>query len=67
MIIKLSDTTMALLRAAATMSFHQTATKVGDWWETPISEEILEQLREYALEGETPDETVLRLFSGKAQ
>jgi hypothetical protein len=61
--VKLSDATMALIRANATLNFNQTGTKVGDWWEVPLDRKTLSRLMAHGMIGETTDETIFRALS----
>lgn len=58
--IWLSNDAMNAIRATAD-NFKQTATRApGGGWNTPISDEVLERLKQHQLPGETLSDTVLR-------
>jgi hypothetical protein len=65
--IRISDAAMTLIRAASEHEFRQTARRVGDQWEVPLSEEVFARVRDAQLPGETIDDTLVRVVSAYSQ
>lgn len=64
--ITVKDSTKRMIQAAGDfVNFERCSLMDGDTWAIPMSQETIDRLQKHQLAGETLDDTVVRLLSGR--